>query len=63
MYKENGGQGKISGEMLKMEYVVTFNRLDPQAKTLYITPTLKLVHSQGDGVAIAENGKETPQIS
>ncbi|WP_088189293.1 sigma-70 family RNA polymerase sigma factor [Desulfosporosinus sp. FKA] len=59
-YNENGGQGKISGEMLKMEYVLTFNHLDPRAKTLFITPTLKLVHTQGGGVAMAENGEETP---
>lgn len=61
-YNENGGQGKISGEMLKMEYVLTFNHLDPQAKTLFITPTLKLVHTQGGGVAMAEKVKETPLV-
>ncbi|MDO0823906.1 DUF4179 domain-containing protein [Desulfosporosinus nitroreducens] len=61
-YNENGGQGRISGEMLKMEYVLTFNHLDPQAKILFITPTLKLVHTQGGGVTIAENGEETPLV-
>lgn len=61
-YNENGGQGKINGEMLKMEYVLTFKRLDPQAKTLFITPTLKLAHSQGGGVEISENGKETTSM-
>lgn len=57
-YEENGGQGEASGEMLKMEYVLTFKHLDPQAKTLFIRPTLKLVSSQGGGVEIAEDGKE-----
>lgn len=61
-YNENGGQGKISGELLKMEYDLTFNHLDPQAKTLFITPTLKLVHTQGGGVAMAEKVKETPLV-
>lgn len=58
-YEENGGHGKANGEMIKMENVLTFNRLDPKAKTLFITPTLKLVHTQGGGVSIDENVKET----
>ncbi|MCB8818857.1 sigma-70 family RNA polymerase sigma factor [Desulfosporosinus shakirovi] len=61
-YNENIGQGRISGKMLKMEYVLTFNHLNPRAKTLFITPTLKLVHTQGGGVTIAENGEETPLV-
>lgn len=61
-YEDNGGQGKIGGEMLNIDYVLTFNHLDPQAKTLFITPTLKLVQSQGGGVEIAEDGKETTSL-
>ncbi|HWQ74698.1 MAG TPA: DUF4179 domain-containing protein, partial [Syntrophomonas sp.] len=61
-YEGNGGQGKISEETITMENVLTFNRLDPKAKTLFITPTLKLVHTQGGGVEIDESGKETALI-
>ncbi|HWQ42197.1 MAG TPA: DUF4179 domain-containing protein [Desulfosporosinus sp.] len=61
-YEGNGGQGKIGGETIKMENVLTFNRLDPKAKTLFITPTLKLVHTQGGGVEIDNNGNETALI-
>lgn len=58
-YQENGGHGKIKGEVFQVENVLTLNRLDPKAKILFITPTLKLVQPQGGGVAIDENGKET----
>ncbi len=58
-YEGNGGQGKVGDETTEMEYIITFKRLDPKAKTLLITPTLKLVHSQGGGVTIDEKGNET----
>lgn len=61
-YEGNGGQGKVGDETTEMENIITFKRLDPKAKTLLITPTLKLVHSQGGGVAFDANGKETPLV-
>jgi hypothetical protein len=45
-----------------MENSITFKRFDPKAKTLFITPTLKLVHCPGGGMEIDESGKETALI-
>lgn len=61
-YEGNGGQGKVGDETTEMENIITFKRLDSQAKTLSITPTLKLVRSQGGGMAFDASGKETPLV-
>lgn len=58
-YEGNGGQGQVGDETTEMEYSITFKPLDPKAKTLLITPTLKLAPTQGGGVTIDETGKET----
>ncbi|HWQ78670.1 MAG TPA: DUF4179 domain-containing protein [Anaerovoracaceae bacterium] len=58
-YQENGGTGKIGEETVKMENSITFRRLSPEAKTLWITPVLKLVDVGGGSVEINESGKET----
>ncbi|HHY25336.1 MAG TPA: DUF4179 domain-containing protein [Desulfitobacterium dehalogenans] len=58
-YEGNGSHGKVGDELIEMESIITFKRLDPKAKTLLITPTLKLVPTQGGGVEIDENGNET----
>ncbi|AFM00062.1 MULTISPECIES: DUF4179 domain-containing protein [Desulfitobacterium] len=58
-YEGNGGHGKVGDKMTEMEHIITFKRLDPKAKTLLITPTLKLVPTQGGGVEFDENGHET----
>ncbi|MEG6523786.1 DUF4179 domain-containing protein [Desulfotomaculum sp. 1211_IL3151] len=58
-YEGNGGQGQVGAETTEMEYSITFKPLDPKAKTLLITPTLKLYPTKGGGVSIDENGKET----
>ncbi|MEA4900912.1 DUF4179 domain-containing protein [Desulfitobacterium sp.] len=61
-YEENGGQGKIGDEMTgmtEMESIITFKRIDPRAKTLLITPTMKLIPTRGGGVTVDEKGHET----
>lgn len=58
-YEGNGGHGKIGDEMTEMESIITFKRLDPKAKTLLITPTLKLIPTRGGGVTVDEKGHET----
>lgn len=58
-YNGNGGYGKSGQETIKMENSITFQHLNSAAKTLFITPVLKLKNSMGGGASIDENGKET----
>ncbi|QIB68110.1 DUF4179 domain-containing protein [Aminipila butyrica] len=58
-YDGNGGSGETHEKILKMNSSLTIQRLNPEAKTLFVTPILQLGNMQGGGVAIEDDGTET----
>lgn len=55
---DNGSSGRIEGDRITSQKIVTFGKLSDQAQKLYVTPILKLVHTSGGGISLDEEGNE-----